>query len=55
MVVYVNDTTGKNCVLLNSVQEWLFGCFFHMLTQSVRFYTIQRVQMFEKDYSSNRQ
>ena len=33
--------TGKNCVLFNSVQEWLLGCFwsFHMFTQSIKFYT----------------
>ena len=32
---------GKNCVLLNSVQEWLLGCFwpFSYVAQSVKFYT----------------
>ena len=32
--------TGKNCVLFNPVQEWLFGCFwtFWYLTLSIKFY-----------------
>ena len=54
--------TGKNCVLLSSLQEWLLCCLtapaFHMFTQSIKFYKfhyyVLRVQMFEKCDSSNR-
>ena len=57
--VSYNGLTGKNCVLVNSVQEWLLG----WPISSV--YTINQVlniplhvlgeQMFEKCDSSNRQ
>ena len=46
---------GKTVFYLIQFKNGCLAVFFHMLTQSVRFYTIQRVQMFEKDYSSNRQ
>ena len=34
--------TGKNCVLLNLVQEWVLGCFwyFSYVSQSIKLYTI---------------
>ena len=28
-VIYLTILTGKNCILYNSVQEWLVGCFWH--------------------------
>ena len=43
--VCVNDTLRENCVLLNSVQEfieieaWLYLTFFPMFTQLISFYT----------------
>ena len=54
--------TGKSCVLLNSVRGMAAGVlliFFHMFTQSVKFYTfhyhVLRVQTIQKCDSSNRQ
>ena len=38
-VIYLTILTGKNCILYNSVQEWLVGCFWHFLYV----YTINQV------------